>query len=553
MDQQLNFKIPTQAPPLARCYWVVEGLLLAGAYPGHPDSTTHSDRVNGLFKAGMRTFINLVEENETNNSGKPFRRYDDLLRQLALKSKTRISHLRLSIPDTKVTTVDRMRSILDAIDLSLCSNTPVYVHCFGGMGRTGTVVCCWLLRHGYANNETVLSLLRELRQADVERASWPAPENEQQCKFVLNWLEHDESRVQTPRDQSIAVGKIVENQNQSIKRSGNWFERIFGFTETSRQNVHQKLEVDGNILRSIDTVEEWVSGRLEIASLDELRARARDVGVETSGKLKLSETVGDAKSLHKDASNAGAMFQVASQFNLLEMTSPSVTPDKGITIYQNDPTQGPACAIACAAGTLYRNYFVSLGTQVGQTAAKQVDCLEDIGSALGNQGGRLWNMSNGYALPTNSGLEEIDNKLRSLPEKELDELRSKLKVGIQWNTQVTLDGCSHLVSQVYCSALPIGYSNCPVKHWERFARLVLDASYEATLAATVINMAQTGNGVVYLTLIGGGVFKNDQSWILDAIQRACELFRNSALDVRIVSYLSSNPAVRKMVSDFASR
>ncbi len=52
------------------------------------------------------------------------------------------------------------------------------------------------------------------------------------------------------------------------------------------------------------------------------------------------------------------MFQVASQFNLLEMISPNVTPDDGIGIYENDPTQGPACAIACGAGTIYRNYLV---------------------------------------------------------------------------------------------------------------------------------------------------------------------------------------------------
>lgn len=548
----MNLKFPTQAPPLERCYWVVEELFLAGAYPGNPDSKAHIDRVQGLFDAGMRTFINLVEENETNNSGSPFRRYDDMLRQLASNANTRISHLRLSIPDTKVTTVDRMRSILDVIDLSLAGQTPVYLHCFGGMGRTGTVVCCWLLRHGYANKDDVLNLLTKLRQADIKRASWPAPENDQQRKFVLSWLEHDEvSGPRFPGDRLVEKGKVLTQDKIAARKSGNWFERVFGFTESGRDKVHQQLKVDGNLLRSIDTDEEWIAGQLEIDSLAQLRGRAKNLNEEPRGKLLLTEVVGDAKKLHKDASNAGAMFQVASQFNLLEMTSPAVTPDEGVTIYQHDPTQGPACAIACAAGTVFRNYFVPMDGQIGQTAANQVDCLDDIGSALGNRDCRLWRMSNGYALPTNSGLLEVDNKLQTLSSKEIDELRSKLKIGVQWNTQVTLDGCSHLVSQAYCSALPIGYSECPKSLWERFARLVLEASYEATLAAAVVNKVNTGNGRVFLTLIGGGVFQNQQSWILDAIRRACKLYRNSALDVRIVSYLSSNSSIRALTNEFS--
>ncbi|MFM7931942.1 MAG: dual specificity protein phosphatase family protein, partial [Pirellula sp.] len=84
-----------------------------------------------------------------------------------------------------------MRNILDAIDHSLDKKTPVYLHCFGGIGRTGTVICCWLLRHGYANSEDVFDLLSKLRKADLERATWPAPENDAQREFVRTWVSHD--------------------------------------------------------------------------------------------------------------------------------------------------------------------------------------------------------------------------------------------------------------------------------------------------------------------------------------------------------------------------
>jgi len=72
------------------------------------------------------------------------------------------------------------------------------------------------------------------------------------------------------------------------------------------------------------------------------------------------------------------------QFNLLEMASPSVTPEQGVGIYEHDHTQGPACAIAAGAGTIYRNYFARVKGQIGQAASNQIDCLADIGAALGN-------------------------------------------------------------------------------------------------------------------------------------------------------------------------
>ncbi|SMP42316.1 Dual specificity phosphatase, catalytic domain [Neorhodopirellula lusitana] len=183
------FDLPSIPTPCPRTYWVLDHRFLAGAYPGRADPQEHRQRIKTLFDAGMRTFVNLQEEDETNNSGQRFVRYDDELRRLAAASDQRIAHLRFPIPDGGVTTVDRMRSILDAIDLSLDAGRSVYVHCFGGMGRTGTTVCCWMLRHGFANKENVLTQLTSLRQADLERASWKAPENDQQAAFILSWSE----------------------------------------------------------------------------------------------------------------------------------------------------------------------------------------------------------------------------------------------------------------------------------------------------------------------------------------------------------------------------
>ncbi|TWT97146.1 protein-tyrosine phosphatase family protein [Neorhodopirellula pilleata] len=188
-----KFLHPERPTPCHRTYWVIDDWLLAGAYPGRPEPADHRQRIQSLFDAGMRTFINLQEENEKNNFGVAFVRYDDELRRLASDRGEHIAHLRFPVPDGGKTSVDRMRCILDAIDLSLVVNRPVYVRCFGGMGRTGSTICCWLRRHGFASPDNVLSLLTQLRQADVERATWKAPENESQEGFVLSWTEKQNS------------------------------------------------------------------------------------------------------------------------------------------------------------------------------------------------------------------------------------------------------------------------------------------------------------------------------------------------------------------------
>ncbi len=100
-----------------------------------------------------------------------------------------------------------------------------------------------------------------------------------------------------------------------------------------------------------------------------------------------------------------------------------------------------------------------------------------------------------------------------MSEAALDALRQTLRIGIQWDTQVTLPGCAHRVTQAYCSALPVAYSSHPHALWEPFARLVLEAAYEATLCAAQLNAARTGNRTVFLTLLGGGAFGNQSEWI----------------------------------------
>jgi len=325
-----------------------------------------------------------------------------------------------------------------------------------------------------------------------------------------------------------------------------WFEELTGFTEESPQQVRTNITVKDNALKSLVNGKVLVCGELKTPSLAELRERVRSSKYKL-GQISVREVVANVQHLHADESNAGSLFQVASQFNLLEMVSPSITPEHGVGIYEHDRTQGPACAIAAGAGTIYRNYFANVNGQTGQSASNQIDCLADIGAALGNSESRLWEMKNGYALATHSGLVEIGQRLRAAGEDELDKLRQLLRIGIQWDTQVTLNDSKHLVSQVYCSALPVAYSYYSTNLWAEFARLVLEASYEATICTAILNSIRNGNNNVFLTLLGGGAFGNQSDWIIGGLHRALNLYRHADLDVAIVSYASSKPYIQDLV------
>ena len=329
-----------------------------------------------------------------------------------------------------------------------------------------------------------------------------------------------------------------------------WFGTLMGFQEESGDQVRANIEIRGDQMVSVVNQRSLTQGRLETPSLAELRAQA-DSHERSGGKLRVAEVVDDVQRLHRDPANAGALFQVASQFNLLEMVSPSVTPEHGVDGYERDRTQGPACAIAAGAGTIYRNYFAVVGGQIGQSAERQIDCLADVGELLGNADERLWRMQNGYALASEDGLAEISDRLESSGNAERDALRQSLRIGVQWDTEVTLGDAGHLVTQVYSSAVPVAYSTHASHLWAPFARLVLEASYEAALSAARINAANTGNRRVFLTLLGGGAFGNEDDWIFSAVERSLHLARQSELDVAIVSYGRSRPRVRELARTFS--
>lgn len=332
-----------------------------------------------------------------------------------------------------------------------------------------------------------------------------------------------------------------------------WFEELTGFREGSRADVLARIKEDGPWLVSTANGRRMRRGELTLPSLADLRRQRSEVDGVAGGPTAVTEVVADVRELHTEPASAGATFQVASQFNLLEMVGPEVTPDDGISGYEHDRTQGPACAIACGAGTLHRNHLVRLdpdgGGPPGQTAGRQINAFADLAAALdlGAGAGADVEVRNGYALLTGDQLDRAARHLAGLTGPELDDLAGRLRVGVQADTEVTWRHTGHTVTQVFCSALPIAYAGGDPSRWEPLARMVLDAAYEATLAVAALTAARTGNRRVHLTLLGAGAFGNPTPWVLDALTRAVHL-HPTGLDVRIVSYGHPHPAVRPLLT-----
>jgi protein tyrosine/serine phosphatase len=176
----------TVTVPFERSYWVEPGKLLAGAYPGDKRLDVARVKLQALLDGGIRTIISLMEEDETNWQGDAFEPYEESIQALAEDKGLEVACLRMPIEDVNVPSSEAMKKTLDAIDDSLAHGNPVYVHCWGGKGRTGTVVGCWLARHGKANGSEALSLIQELRRNDPTRLE-PSPETERQRLMVRSW------------------------------------------------------------------------------------------------------------------------------------------------------------------------------------------------------------------------------------------------------------------------------------------------------------------------------------------------------------------------------
>jgi hypothetical protein len=167
--------------PHPNCYWLIPGKVLAGEYPASQFEANATARIDALLDAGIRRFVDLTEEHERPGP------YASILDNRARSRNLRIVHRRFAIPDCGVPSTALMRAALDAIYEGIAAEESVYVHCKGGIGRTGTVIGCLLREQGLTNVET-LELIASKWQSMEKRSLHPkSPEWPEQFAFIEQW------------------------------------------------------------------------------------------------------------------------------------------------------------------------------------------------------------------------------------------------------------------------------------------------------------------------------------------------------------------------------
>lgn len=174
--------LPKISVPFPSTYWVVPNLFLAGEHPAEYSEDATTTRLTALLDAGIRTFVNLTEEKEI------LRSYARDLHDIATTRGINLNILRIPVPDRGIPSAETLISILDVIDRSIASGKPVFVHCFAGLGRTGTIVGCYLVRHGKATGHDVMAKISGLRSL-MPCAREASPQTPEQIELVKCWME----------------------------------------------------------------------------------------------------------------------------------------------------------------------------------------------------------------------------------------------------------------------------------------------------------------------------------------------------------------------------
>jgi len=165
--------------PILDAYWVNPEQVMAGEYPGSDDPKFAQTKLRWLLEAGVSVFFNLTSEDELEP-------YQNILADEAERFNSVPEYQKGPIRDMGTITVGKMTALLNAIDESVEADKTVYLHCAAGLGRTGMVVGCYLVRHGMSGEEALTAIPR-LRRRDLPGDSMASPETDDQRNMIRAW------------------------------------------------------------------------------------------------------------------------------------------------------------------------------------------------------------------------------------------------------------------------------------------------------------------------------------------------------------------------------
>ncbi len=183
-------------PPIENSYVIAGTSLAAGEYPGDkpdPGDAGARHKLTRFLDAGITAFVDLTQPADG------LAPYASTLHAISSERDIDVRHDPMGIRDMGVCGTDHMTRVLDLIDARLAEGRRVYVHCWGGVGRTGMVVGCWLVRQGRNGEEAlreVQAMFDTMSPEKVERhRDSGSPQTDEQRDVVLGWHQHERARA----------------------------------------------------------------------------------------------------------------------------------------------------------------------------------------------------------------------------------------------------------------------------------------------------------------------------------------------------------------------
>ncbi len=350
-------------------------------------------------------------------------------------------------------------------------------------------------------------------------------------------------------------------QGELVNRD-TFFEHVMGIQEDVFQtnNTYKKEAISWNehensfFLKNKSTDKLFRAGKFTVLSIGKLRELTSSASSSTPGSFNVIEALSPlGKSYYKyvdiganqaDIQNRDAVFQIASNFNTLELTS-SGDSMSNIVGYVYDTTQGPFASISAAPGLILRHYYMFYNSNTNPIAWQQYAII-----------GRLWQKNDALKQLNLLGNTDIPivNSYVSFAYREPEDVNNfsvkNIQVGWHERIQVTsgfmpntskhtlIDNPQQIINQVFTAAVDFG-SNFTYKGSPKaiqIAQAIQDTAYEGTIRVAYAY----GKKKVILTLIGGGVFANELAWIAFAIEKMEQFITESGLDVTLIIFDGNN-------------